>query len=52
MEPDRDITDRVREILEHKGPPGPQAIPDDSGLPARQFRICLQFAFYTAMAAF
>ncbi len=52
MEPDRDITDRVREISEHTGPPGPEAIPDDSGLPARQLRLCLQIEFYTAMAAF
>ena len=26
MEPDRDITDRVREISEHTGPPGPEPV--------------------------
>ena len=36
MEPDRDISDRVREISEHAGHSGPEPIPDDSGLPTRQ----------------
>ena len=52
MEPDRDITDRVSEISEHTGPPRPEPVPDDSGLPTRQSLICLQSAFYTDMAAF
>jgi hypothetical protein len=52
VEPDKDITQRVREILKQTASLNPIPVPDDPGIPARKIKLHFQIAFYAAIVAF